>query len=289
MATGGAPTATRQRDVFPLPHFSNHLGPSQTRQLSRTTARRQARKARDIDWTNEAISALNELAGRGLRLPDSVVPSSTGVKLAQSIRDSCFALGAPPSDLPSPQGALSELLAASGVYSGERADIGTFSMDKVSWPEVGASPTPLLGALPSSDSEWFRTWDSHMLRDPQQAEARQSELGLKRVHKDPDLFRTPGTYFRFLHHLEQSGMLRWERAKGRKGALCIFNQKEGFPAPNHFRHSDPEHLLYRPAENRSSFGGCDGFDRSAGGVAVLLGFGRPLERLLLYGRAHEPF
>ena len=196
MATPGVSAATRQRDVFPLPYFSNEpLGHSCSRQLSRTTARRQARKARDVDWTNEAISALNELAGRGLQLPANVGPSSTGVKLVESIRESCFALGAPPDDLLSPQGALSELLAASGVYSGERADIGTFSMDRVSWPEVGARPTPLLGALPPADCEWFRTWDSHMLREPRQAAAKQSELGLKRVHNDPDLFRTPGTYF----------------------------------------------------------------------------------------------
>ena len=187
MATPRVSAATRQRDVFPLPHFSSEpLGRSCPRQLSRTTARRQARKARDIDWTNEAISALNELAGHGLQLPASVVPSSTGVKLAESIRESCFSLGAPPDDLPSPQGALSELLAASGVYFGERADTGTFSMDRVSWPEVGARPTPLLGAFPPADCEWFRTWDSRMLREPLQAAAKQSELGLKRVHNDPD-------------------------------------------------------------------------------------------------------
>ena len=42
----------------------------------------------------------------------------------------------------------------------------------------------------------------------------------------PDLFRTPGAYFRFLQHLEQSGMLRWERARGRKGALGVFFVKK---------------------------------------------------------------
>ena len=121
MATPGVSAATRQRDVFPLPGFSNEpLGHSCSRQLSRTTARRQARKARDIDWTNEAISALNELAGRGLQVPASVELFSTVVKLAESIRESCFAIGAPPDDLLSPQGALSELLAGSGVCSGER-------------------------------------------------------------------------------------------------------------------------------------------------------------------------
>ena len=157
MATPGVSAATRQRDVFPLPYFSNEpLGHSCSRQLSRTTARRQARKARDVDWTNEAISALNELAGRGLQLPANVEPSSTGVKLVESIRESCFALGAPPDDLLSPQGALSELLAASGVYSGERADVGTFSMDRVSWPEVRRGPSDSFVRSPSSS--WLRVF-----------------------------------------------------------------------------------------------------------------------------------
>ena len=65
-----------------------------------------------------------------------------------------------------------------------------------------------------------------MLREPRQAAAKQSELGLKRAHNDPDLFRSPGAYFRFLHHFEQSGMLRWERARGRKGALGVFFVKK---------------------------------------------------------------
>ena len=65
-----------------------------------------------------------------------------------------------------------------------------------------------------------------MLREPRQAAAKQSVLSLKRVHNDPDLFRTPGACFIFLHHLWQSGMLRWERAWRRKGALGVFFVKE---------------------------------------------------------------
>ena len=102
-------------------------------------------------------------------------------------------------------------------------------MDRESWPAVGARPTPLLGALPPADCEWFRTWDSHMLREPRQAAAKQSELGLKRAHNDPDLFWIPGAYFIFLHHPEQSSMLRWVRARGRKGALRVFFVKKEVP------------------------------------------------------------
>ena len=64
---------------------------------------RPGRLGTSVGLRNGAISALNELAGRGLQLPASVVPSPTGVKLAESIRESCFALRAPPDDLPSPR------------------------------------------------------------------------------------------------------------------------------------------------------------------------------------------
>ena len=145
-----APSPGRQRDLFPLPFLEEC--PLDTRAgLCRTTARRVSRKNKSLEAANDAILAINQLGGRG---------------------DQCG--GCIPADreyFSEPEGALRELLGASGLYEGAGAHVAPYAKDKVSWPEVGSSPLALVDGLPQADSDRLQKWASRMLRDPSEAEA----------------------------------------------------------------------------------------------------------------------
>ena len=72
-------------------------------------------------------------------------------------------------DLPSPEAALREVLAGASVYGDARADLAPYSKDLVSWPKVGAVPTPVESHLPEAERSWIQNWESHMLRSSDEA------------------------------------------------------------------------------------------------------------------------
>ena len=138
--------ACRQRDILPLPHFAeNSL--NRARILSRSVARRVVRANKPVQWANDAISALNELGGRGVSEPPPHSSLGAGSVAALShIAASFDRIGDPPAQL-SPEGALRELLGSTSIYQDGRSDVLPYARDRVSWPPPGARPSRLLDLL----------------------------------------------------------------------------------------------------------------------------------------------
>eukprot|EP00973_Karenia_brevis_P021665 2980261-Karenia_brevis.AAC.1 len=157
-----------QRDLLPLPFLcKNSLSSSS---LSRGVRRRLLRKFHWLTWANDAISSLNEISGKSAQTP--VYRKA----------------GKPPAD---PTGALRELCGASVVYHSDRADIESYSKDRVSWPAAGGSPMDLHSGLSTADSHWFDSWQSHLLRSPGEAASLRKELGLHQAYCDETLVGRP--------------------------------------------------------------------------------------------------
>ena len=219
-----APSSARQRDLFPLP-FLEECPLDARAGLCRTTARRVSRKNKSLEAANDAILAINQLGGRGEHPSSLFPPPAIATVASQRIGEIFLKASPPPADLPSPEGALRELLGASGLYEGAGAHVAPYAKDKVSWPEVGSSPMALVDGLPQADSERLTNWASHMLRDPSEAEALRAKAGLRRAHCDPDLFSSPAVYADFCRQLMARNLIRLSKAASRKGDLGFFRGK----------------------------------------------------------------
>ena len=130
------------------------------------------------------------------------------------------------------EGALSELLQNSSVYSDARADVRPYSKELVSWPPEGSVPCPLIQGLSDADCKWFTNWQSHMLRNDSQKDRFESNSTQPppKPHKDKSLFSSPRLYGEFLVRLRKANMLRWRTCKpGEDGVLGIFfvTKKDG--------------------------------------------------------------
>ena len=147
-----APSSARQRDLFPLP-FLEECPLDARAGLCRTTARRVSRKNKSLEAANDAILAINQLGGRGEHPSSHFPPPAIAMAASQRIGDIFLKASPPPADLPSPEGALRELLGASGLCEGAGAHVAPYAKDKVSWPEVRSSPMVLVDGLPQADSD----------------------------------------------------------------------------------------------------------------------------------------
>ena len=215
-----APLFARQRDLFPVPFLEGC--PLDTRAgLCRTSARRVSRKNKPLEAANGDL-AINQLGGRGEHPSSHFPPPAIAVAASLRIGDICLKASPPPADLPSLEGALRELLGASGLYEGAGAHITPYAKNKVSWPGLGSSPMALVDGLPQADSDRLQNWASHMLRDPSEAEALRKKAGLRRAHCDPDLLSSPAMYADFCRQLMARNLVRLSKAGNRKGDIGDF-------------------------------------------------------------------
>ena len=147
-----APSPGRQCDLFLLPFLEEC--PLDTRAgLCRTTARRVSRKNKSLEAANDAILAINQLGGRGEHPSSHFPPPAIAVAASQRVGDILLKASPPLADLASPEGALRELLGASGLCEGAGAHVAPYAKDKVPWPEVRSSPMVLVDGLPQADSD----------------------------------------------------------------------------------------------------------------------------------------
>eukprot|EP00959_Pyramimonas_sp_CCMP1952_P096284 2013038-Pyramimonas_sp.AAC.1 len=69
----------------------------------------------------------------------------------EHIREQYTAFPGPPEDV-CPRGSLRELCGACPMHGMERADLASYSEDKVSWPAEGTAPVSLESALQPADA-----------------------------------------------------------------------------------------------------------------------------------------
>ena len=211
----------RQREVFPLPRpfdlESTSIPKPACGHLSRAVQRRLQRKRHWQQWAVDGVGALNSLAG--LPAFSDSTPTLAQRSCLEQVTGAYNLVGCDPEPHVA-TGALSELCGASVIYQGDRSDLAPYTEESVSWPEAGSSPVPLESSLSPADKHWVHGWRSNMLRDPQSAASLRAEAGVTPYY-DP-AFNNTRVYSRFLQRLDQSGMLRWVMADGRKGSLGIF-------------------------------------------------------------------
>ena len=214
----------RHRDIFPL--FSP--APAKVAGwdgLSRGVRQRVGRRLAWQEWCSRGVDTLNFLAGghafveEGKRLSG---PQSLAQKVAFDGISSCYR------DFPSPpvgkrcEESLREILACGPGYSQVPGIVQPYGRTRVSWPEVGDAPAPLLELLPASEAQCVRSWRERMLLSSDEIAVAVAKAGVKQPYMDPLLKRRPRAYAEFLLRLSSCGMIRWERAAGRRGNVGAF-------------------------------------------------------------------
>ena len=175
----------RSRDLFPLPSpvfsavsdsVSETCASSGT---CRSVRRRALRKQHLDDVAIDAVTAVNQLAGRG---QNATSPSTAACAASLKVRDAVFAFGGPPSDCTPREGALGELLSSARCYTHERADLHPYVKEKVSWPGAGSRGVLLSDLLSPADRAGLTDWKHHMLADSEVSARAIADSGLSQPY-----------------------------------------------------------------------------------------------------------
>ena len=216
----------RQRDLFPLPFivgensYAKRCSPS----LCSRTGDAEPLGHLAASWANDGIRVLNTLAGRGSAARG---PTPAASQATSASKGEYYAHCAPPDGMVgTDEEILSRLLAKSGAYSDERADVARYRKELVSWPDPGTSPVKTIDVLPKADQRLLGEWESHLVRDADSAHTRRVATGVQRPHCDPGLFANKGRYAKFLRGLISRHLLKWRVAGGRRGEFGIFFVRE---------------------------------------------------------------
>ena len=187
--------------------------------------RKHARRQHERAWTDQCVSAVNACWGRGSGVDSATSRPGSVTNVLDGIHRAVLDMGKPPCDL-TPEGAYRKFLGGSSAYSSVRPDPATFSLDAVSWPEVGGSHCDVCSLLPDGDSMRLSNWRDSMLRDPIESAELQKEQGLSRAYCDPELLRSPQVYGRFLQEMHRRGLCDFEASTGDDASLGIFFVKK---------------------------------------------------------------
>ena len=194
-------------ELFPLPPL-----PPDGRLLSGGTSRvaRRRRLERQRAWcdANESIAALNALYGADNAHQGSI----TSLQAACQGRILSAARAArhdfDSSDFAGPEGAARELLGDRFDYGGHGCTVAPFRAADVSLPSLGGRAVELSSVLDSDAKELLLNFDTHILRDPEEAGQvlRDQKIG---SYTDALLRSSPQLYETFLKSLADRNLLRW--------------------------------------------------------------------------------
>ena len=217
----------RVRDVLPLPVASESAPFSSLSDAGgcRKTQRKHQRLHHETEWADQCVKALNSCWGRGTGI-DSATLRPDGVStVLDNIKEAVVRMGKPPPDM-TPEGAYRKLLGGSSTYAEVRPDLASFSLELVSWPEVGGEHCQVVDLLPDGDSMRLSNWRDSMLRSSTESLELQRELGVSQPYCDPELLRSPQVYGRFLQEMHARGLVDFEESGGRAASLGIFFVKK---------------------------------------------------------------
>ena len=220
----------RVRDVLPLPIAADDAplsAPSAAPAVStcRKTQRKHKRYHHEKEWAEQCAVALNNCWGRGSSVESATLRPVGVSSVLSGIKEAVAQMGKPPPDM-TPEGAYKKLLGGSSSYTDVRADLATFDLEQVSWPEVGGEHCQVVDLLPTADSIRLRDWRDSMLREPSESLELQHELGLSRPYCDPALLQSPLVYGRFLQEMHARGLVDFVPATSAEASLGIFFVKK---------------------------------------------------------------
>ena len=192
---------------------------------SRSVHRRHVRRRHECIWADQCIDVLNDLWGsKGLSWPATSLPAMSRACM-QGILEAVKECGSAPVEL-KPEGAFRKLLGGSEGYSDTRPDLSGFSLDLISWPEVGSALCDITDLLPPDDRIRLESWEAPMLRGVAEAAALAEECGITSPFSDPALLRNPDTYGKCLREMHQRKLVVFDTDDGAPAALGIFFVRE---------------------------------------------------------------
>ena len=141
--------SSRTRDVFPLPCVNSPILEKQS-QSSRVIRQRSLRKFRTVNWLNDGIAVLNDLAGRG-RFSQGVPNFAQRLALDQLLRRTSASdvrRRVPPAGF-CPEESLKEILHSSHAY-GDSCTVAPYLGGLGVLPSARVNPRPLIGVVVST-------------------------------------------------------------------------------------------------------------------------------------------
>ena len=219
------------RDLLPV--STGHEDFGFKRNVCRTVRRRIERRRHWTSWANDGVDVLNSMVSTRPThgVCGSRLSSSQQFCLADLSHKYC---SFPPPNLVDgdPTGALRALCGMSSAYACDRSDLASYTKELVSWPGQGSSAVPLAELLGPRDKKWVGAWQSHLLRDPLDAQRLRRESGVARPHMDPVLAHDPRKLGDFVSELYLRGRVGFkESSRDDPFSLGLFfvYKKDGRP------------------------------------------------------------
>ena len=203
----------RQRGIFPLPFCSSFASGSNGVSCSRSVARRRLASKHAERWVNDVVSTLNALYSGtedGGSFEDAIGrPTAAQALCHDRLCEAVRSVGKPPPDLDGP-GAFNELRARQG-YVGEPATLAPLSVDLVSLPRSGSSPSPLEKIL-GDGARYVERVLTAKLFDRARAGDNIAASGLKVPYYDPHIKHNKRIYCDLVRRLHQAGVVEYRRS-----------------------------------------------------------------------------
>ena len=207
----GHEDADRCRDLLPLPlPCGHHRSSASLGDVSRAVRRKVERREAPERMLCETIEALNSMHSGGAAGLDRCAfpPTAAQREALQNIRAAIARMGPPPEDLDA-KAALAELRAA-GPYemcSVDTAGIrSSMALDKLSIPQVGASPPSVAGLLGVDEDVFCQEFLKDHLLPKVEVEIKRKAVGFKKPYSDPKL-SSPAIYSRLIRKLADAGVV----------------------------------------------------------------------------------
>ena len=154
-------TASRQRDLFPLPRPAPLIVGAG---LCRSVRRRLHRKSHNTSWFSDAIQSLNELSGAPFSKPSACAANAVQTDALAHINSFYDRVPAPDTGF-CPAGAFNELCGSSSRYTpSDSGKTVSYDREQVSWPPECSAPVPLHSVLEGEDLDFVANWETRLLR-----------------------------------------------------------------------------------------------------------------------------
>ena len=122
----------------------------------------------------------------------------------------------PPSDAPSSEAALRELLRGRSVYdeTSSNVTLAPFRLEQVSLPQAAGQSPELREILPDHALSYLEGYQERMLRPNSEVRDLEEQVGHIQTYTDPALTRNRRVYCKFIRKLDSLKLLRYTRCPG---------------------------------------------------------------------------
>ena len=212
----------RQRDLFPLPAFSDFLD-SQGSGQSECAKRRALKRDHVGTWCEEIGQTLNEMCGAHHPSMHAGRPTMSQRLAMGHICHSVRGVGQPPEGQTG-RAALRELLAKQGYGGGATVEL---DMNLLSLPSTSLTPVALDVLMGDGGHHFVQDFISSAVLPKMAARAKIAECDVKTAYMDPGLRSDPVRFGRLLERLHAAGMIEFRTSGVPRCGLFAVHKKGG--------------------------------------------------------------